>query len=52
MIVLLCFQACQDALADARRRLESAQDDKEKAEFQIEVDCAEAALQASSSAFQ
>ncbi|CAF0934826.1 unnamed protein product [Adineta ricciae] len=45
----LDMKACEDALVDARRRLESAQDDKEKAEFQIEVDCAEAALQAASS---
>ncbi|CAF0863432.1 unnamed protein product [Adineta steineri] len=45
-------KACQDALSDAQRRLGSAKDDKQKAEFQIEIDCAEAAVKASSGAFQ
>jgi len=45
-------KACQDALSDAQRRLGSAKDDKQKAEAQIEIDCAEAALKASSGAFQ
>ncbi|UJR13272.1 hypothetical protein I4U23_000292 [Adineta vaga] len=44
--------ACQDALSNSKRRLESAKDDKEKAEAQIEIDCAEAALKASSGVFQ
>ncbi len=46
------IQACQDALSDAQRRLGSAKDEKQKAEAQIEIDCAEAAIKASSGAFQ
>lgn len=45
-------KAAQDALADAQRRLGSAKDEKQKAEAQIEVDCAEAAIKAASGAFQ
>ncbi len=42
----------QDALSEAQRRLGSAKDDKQKAEAQIEVDCAEAAIKAASGVFQ
>jgi len=45
-------KACQDALSDAQRRLGSAKDEKQKAEAQIEIDCAEAAIKASAGAFQ
>ncbi len=46
------IQAAQDALSEAQRRLGSAKDDKQKAEAQIEVECAEAAIKAASGAFQ
>jgi F0F1-type ATP synthase epsilon subunit len=46
------IQAAQDALSEAQRRLGSAKDDKQKAEAQIEIDCAEAAVKAASGAFQ
>jgi len=45
-------KSAQDALSEAQRRLGSAKDDKQKAEAQIEVDCAEAAIKAASGAFQ
>lgn len=45
-------KAAQDTLAEAQRRLANAKDEKQKAEAQIEVDCAEAALKASSGVFQ
>lgn len=45
-------QAAQDALSEAQRRLGSAKDDKQKAEAQIEVECAEAAIKAASGVFQ
>jgi len=48
----LDVKAAQDALSEAQRRLGSAKDDKQKAEAQIEVDCAEAAIKAASGAFQ
>lgn len=51
-VVVLSFQAAQDALSEAQRRLGSAKDDKQKAEAQIEVECAEAAIKAVSGAFQ
>ncbi len=46
------IQAAQEALSEAQRRLGSAKDDKQKAEAQIEIDCAEAAVKAASGAFQ
>ena len=55
MVVTSCrssIQAAQDALSDAQRRLGAAKDDKQKAEAQIEIDCAEAAVKASSGVFQ
>lgn len=45
-------KAAQDALSEAQRRLASAKDEKQKAEAQIEVDCAEAAIKAASGATQ
>jgi len=45
-------KAAQDALAEGQRRLGAAKDEKQKAEAQIEVDCAEAAIKASSGVFQ
>ncbi|CAF1098815.1 unnamed protein product [Adineta steineri] len=42
----------QDALSEAQRRLGSAKDDKQKAEAQIELECAEAAIKATSGVFQ
>lgn len=45
-------KAAQDALSDAQRRLGAAKDEKQKAEAQIEIDCAEAAVKASSGVFQ
>jgi len=45
-------KAAQDALSEAQRRLGSAKDEKQKAEAQIEIDCAEAAIKASSGVFQ
>jgi F-type H+-transporting ATPase subunit delta len=45
-------KAAQDALSEAQRRLGSAKDDKQKAEAQIEIECAEAAIKAASGAFQ
>ena len=48
----MILKACQDALSEAQRRLSAAKDDKQKAEAQIEIDCAEAAIKASSGSFQ
>ncbi|CAF2530074.1 unnamed protein product [Rotaria sp. Silwood2] len=45
-------KAAHDALSEAHRRLGTAKDDKQKAEAQIEIDCAEAAIKASSGIFQ
>lgn len=45
-------KAAHDALSDAQRRLGAAKDEKEKAEAQIEIDCAEAAVKAASGVFQ
>jgi F-type H+-transporting ATPase subunit delta len=45
-------KAAQDALSEAQRRLGSAKDEKQKAEAQIEIECAEAAIKAASGAFQ
>ncbi|CAF1273803.1 unnamed protein product [Adineta ricciae] len=45
-------KAAQDALSEAQRKLGSAKDEKQKAEAQIEVECAEAAVKASSGVFQ
>jgi hypothetical protein len=51
-LISSCFQAAQDALSEAQRRLGSARDDKQKVEAQIELECAEAAVKASSGVFQ
>ncbi len=51
-IFFVFIQAAQDALSEAQRRLGSAKDDKQKAEAQIEIECAEAAIKAASGAFQ
>ncbi|CAF0990312.1 unnamed protein product [Rotaria magnacalcarata] len=45
-------KAAHDALSDAQRRLGAAKDDKQKAEAQIEIECAEAAIKAASGVFQ
>lgn len=45
-------KAAHDALSEAQRRLASAKDEKQRAEAQIEIDCAEAAIKAASGAFQ
>ncbi|CAF1611471.1 unnamed protein product, partial [Didymodactylos carnosus] len=40
-------KAAQDTLSDSQRKLQSAKDEREKAEAQIEIECAEAAIKAS-----
>lgn len=52
LIENLDTKAAQDALSEAQRRLASAKDEKQKAEAQIEIDCAEAAIKAASGALQ
>lgn len=46
------MKAAHDALSEAQRRLGAAKDEKQRAEAQIEVDCAEAAIKAASGVFQ
>ncbi|CAF0866068.1 unnamed protein product [Didymodactylos carnosus] len=45
-------KAAQDTLSDAQRKLQSAKDEREKAEAQIEIECAEAAIKASQGVWQ
>ncbi|CAF4859764.1 unnamed protein product [Rotaria sp. Silwood1] len=52
LIENLDSKAAHDALSEAQRRLGTAKDDKQKAEAQIEIDCAEAAIKAASGVFQ